>query len=80
MTLQPDAEAYSTLGVALTRAGRTQDALDALEQAVAHGGGPMVHALLADLLASLGRLDDSRQHRELAARARDERLRAGAPR
>ena len=80
VALQPDAEAYSTLGAVLKRAGRTQDALDALEQAVAHGGGPMVHALLADVLAALGRIDDSRRHLALAARARDERFRAGAPR
>ena len=80
VALQPDVDGYSTLGAVLKRAGRTQDALDALEQAVAHGGGPMVHALMADLLAALGRIDDSRRHLALAARARDERLRAGAPR
>lgn len=80
VALQPDAEAYSTLGAVLKRAGRTQDAVDALEQAVARGGGPAVHVLLADLLATLGRTEDSRWHLALAARARDERFRAGAPR
>ena len=54
VALQPDADAYATLGSALKQAGRTQDALDALEQAVARGGGPSVHALLADLLAASG--------------------------
>jgi tetratricopeptide (TPR) repeat protein len=78
--LQPDAEAYSTLGAALKRAGRNHDALDALEQAVARGGGPTVHALVADVLAALGRIDDSRRHLALAARAREERFRAGPPR
>jgi tetratricopeptide (TPR) repeat protein len=80
VALQPDAEGYSALGVALTRAGRTSDALDALEQAVARGGGSTVHALMADLLAALGRIDDSRRHLALAERARDERFRDGAPR
>ena len=80
VALQPDAEAYANLGAVLKRAGRTQDALDALEQAAAHGGGPMVHALMADVLAALGRIEDSRRHLALAARARDERLGAGAPR
>jgi tetratricopeptide (TPR) repeat protein len=79
VALQPDVDGYSTLGAVLKRAGRTQDALDALEQAVAHGGGPMVHALMADLLAALGRIDDSRRHLALAARARDERLRGRCP-
>lgn len=80
VALQPDAEDYATLGAVLKRAGRTQDAVDALEQAVARGGGPAVHVLLADLLAALGRIDDSRRHQALAARARDERFRAGARR
>lgn len=80
VALQPDVEAYSTLGAVLNRAGRTQAALEALEQAVARGGGPAVHALLADVLAALGRIDDSRRHLALAARARDERFSAGAPR
>ncbi len=79
-TLQPDADTYSTLGAVLQLAGRTQEALDALEQSVARGGGPMVHARLADLLAALGRIDDSRRQLVLAARARDERFRAGARR
>lgn len=79
VALQPDAQTYAALGAVLKRAGRTQDALDALEKAVAaQGGVPMVHALMADLLAALGRIDDSRRHAALAARARDERLRAGA--
>jgi len=80
VALQPDAEAYSTLGTVLKQAGRTQEALDALEQAVARGGGPAAHVLLADLLAALGRMEDSRRHLALAALARDERFRAGAPR
>ena len=80
VALQPDAEGYLTLGAVLKRAGRTQDALDALEQALARGGGPVVHALMADLLAALGRIDDSRRHLALAARARDARFRAGAAR
>jgi tetratricopeptide (TPR) repeat protein len=80
VALQPDAESYSALGAVLMRAGRSEDALEALEQAVARGGGPTVHALLADLLAALGRVDDSRRHLALAAGARDERFRAGAAR
>jgi hypothetical protein len=42
---------------------------------VAHGGAPLAHARLADVLATLGRIDESRQHLALAARAREERLR-----
>jgi tetratricopeptide (TPR) repeat protein len=80
VALQPDAESYSMLGAVLKRAGRNQEALDALEQAVARGGGPAAHVFLADLLATLGRMEDSRRHLALAARARDERFRAGAPR
>jgi tetratricopeptide (TPR) repeat protein len=80
VALQPDADTYSLLAAVLKRAGRTQDALDALEQAVARGGGPAAHELMADLLAALGRMEDSQRHRALAARAREERFRAGAPR
>ena len=80
VALQPDAEAYSMLGAVLKRAGRTQEALEALEQAAARGAGPAVHALLAEVLAALGRTEDSRRHLSLAARARDERFGAGAPR
>jgi tetratricopeptide (TPR) repeat protein len=80
VALQPDADTYSLLAAVLKRAGRTQDALDALEQAVARGGGPAAHVLMADLLAALGRMEDGQRHRALAARAREERFRAGAPR
>jgi hypothetical protein len=40
----------------------------------------MAHALLGDLLATLGRIDDSKRHLALAASARDDRFRAGVPR
>jgi tetratricopeptide (TPR) repeat protein len=80
VALQPDADTYAALGAVLRRAGHTAGALDALQQAVARGAGSTAHVLLADLLAALGRIDDSRRHLALADRARDERFRAGAVR
>lgn len=80
VALQPDAETYAALGAVFKRAGRPQEAVGALEQAVGRGAGPTAHALLGELLASLGRGEESQRHLALAARARDERFLAGASR
>jgi tetratricopeptide (TPR) repeat protein len=79
-TIEPTAETYLSLGVVLKRAGRHQDALEALERAAALHAGPLVHAQLAEVYTALGRPDESRRQLALHARAKEERFRAGGGR
>ena len=80
LTLEPTVDAYLSLGVVLKRGGRPREALEALEQAAARGAGPEVHALLAEVYVALGQTEASGRQQELAARAREQRFRAGGGR
>lgn len=74
-----DAALHVSLGAVLRRAGRHDEAAQAFELALTHGAGLEVHAHLAEAYEALGRLDDSRRHRQLADEARADRIRrAGA--
>lgn len=62
---------YLRLADALARAQRMAEAEAALQNAIAMGGGPEAHRRLAEVLAALGRIEDSARERQ---RYRDQRL------
>ncbi len=71
-----DANAYISLGVVLKRLGRHAEAVEHFQKALELKAGADVHRLLAESYEQLGRLEDSRSHRESYDRARQDRLRA----
>ncbi len=78
------AASYLDLGLALTKAGRHQDAIDAFNNALQLEDGADVHRYLADTFKALGRADDSqaqyRLYERMVERNAEERLKklAGA--
>ncbi len=69
IALKPDDEwiAHSTLGVALTAAGRHQEALDHHKEALRlNPAGALAHTNMADTLARLGKLDEMIEHTKIA--------------
>ncbi len=80
LALEPDDPvSYLGLGVVLRKAGRDQEAADALERALALGAGAEVHSHLAEVYDALGRADDSLRHRQSADAVKADRIpRAGA--
>ena len=60
-----DPNAYISLGVVLKRLGRHADAVANFQKALELKAGADVHRLLAESLETLGRLEESRRHREI---------------
>jgi tetratricopeptide (TPR) repeat protein len=71
-----DPNAYIGLGVVLKRLGRHAEAVANFQKALELKAGADVHRLLAESLETLGRLEESRRHREIYDRAREDRLKA----
>jgi arylsulfatase A-like enzyme/cytochrome c-type biogenesis protein CcmH/NrfG len=60
-------DGWDKLALALTKAGRRQEAVEVYQKALENSGGSALVALtLASLLADLGRLPEARAHAELA--------------
>jgi tetratricopeptide (TPR) repeat protein len=75
------AASHVDLGIALLRAGKVAEAVEAFNAAVARNAGPDAHGYLVQAYEKLGRLDDSRREREIYDRMRREALqRAGTGR
>ena len=71
-----DPASYVSLGAVLKRLGRHAEAVENFNKALALKAGVDVHRLLAESYEALGRLEDSQRHRDIYARAKQERLRA----
>lgn len=66
------------LGLALSRAGRHEAAIDAFRSALTHDADPVVHRYIADEQATLGRPEESARERATYVRLKQERLRQAA--
>jgi tetratricopeptide (TPR) repeat protein len=69
-----DANAYVSLGVVLKKLGRHAEAIENFQKALELKAGADVHRLLAESYEPLGRLEESRRHRQIYDRAREDRL------
>jgi len=62
------------LGLALSRAGRHEAAIEAFRNSLTHDADPVVHRYIADEHATLGRPEESAQERATYVRLKQERL------